>query len=542
MTNGGQILVKTLQAHKVDRVFCVAGESYLPVLDALLDYPEIQVITCRHESGATFMAEAHAKLTGKPAVAMVTRGPGACNGSIGIHAAMQSSAPVVLFVGLINTMDRDKEAFQEFDLKQMFSALGKWTAVIDKGERIAEYTARALHVAGSGRPGPVVIGLPEEILFNKAPEQDIKIIPHSEIVPSEKDLSTIRDMLAKAKRPLVLVGGGNWSDADCAALVKFADSANIPVAASMRCQDVFDHENENYIGELGFGPNPKLVEQVKSADVILAMGTRIDEVTSQAYTLFQKGQKIMHVCVTASEFGKAVIPDVAVQSYVGPVAQALAKSSKIDGAAWKSWRDENRQNYVEWGTLKPTGSKWKGADITEIYQHLLKLLPKNAVVTTDAGNFAGWPQRFIRFGRPGRQLAPVSGAMGYGVPSAIAASLQYPDRVVLGVCGDGGFMMTGQEIATAMMYGAKPIILVCNNGIYGTIRMHQEREYPGRPSATTLLNPDFVKLAESYGAFGARVDDAKDFPDVWNRAVKSGTLALIEITMDPRQITTGAKL
>jgi acetolactate synthase-1/2/3 large subunit len=540
MMNGGHVLVKALKAHNVTRVFCVAGESYLPVLDAFLDYPEIEVITCRHESGAVFMAEAHARLTGGPAVAFVTRGPGACNGSIGIHAAMQSSAGVVLFVGLINTMDRDKEAFQEFDIKQMFSALGKWTSVIDRGERIAEYTSRALHVAASGRHGPVVIGLPEEILFNKAPEQDVKVIPSSAIVPSEKDISDITSLLSKAKKPLVLVGGGNWTDDDCAALAKFADGAGIPVAASMRCQDVFDHENSNYIGELGFGPNPKLVDRVKGADVILALGSRIDEVTTQAYTLFQKGQKIIHVCVTAAEFGKAVIPDLAVQSYVGPVAQALAKSGKIEGATWKSWREEARADYLAWSEAKPVGG-WKGADMTEIYCQLQNLLPEDAVITSDAGNFAGWSQRFLRYGRPGRQLAPISGAMGYGVPSAIAASLHYPDRVVLGACGDGGFMMTGQEIATAMMYGAKPIILVCNNSIYGTIRMHQEREYPGRPSGTTLQNPDFVKLAESYGAFGARVDDAKDFESVWKKALAAKKFALIEITMDPRQITTGAK-
>lgn len=539
MPTGGHVLVKALSAHDVSRVYCVAGESYLPVLDGFLDFSGIDVVTCRHESGATFMAESYGNLHGKPGVALVTRGPGACNASIGVHTAMQSSTPMILFVGLINTVDRDKEAFQEFDIKSMFGSLSKWASVIDTPERIGEYVARAYHVAVSGRPGPVVLGLPEDILFPEVADQAIKTIPQTQIAPTNADIKAVQDMLSAASSPLVIVGGGGWSAEACENLASFASKAHLPVVTAFRRQDIFNHHDGNYIGELGTGPNPVLVERVRQADVILALNTRLNEITTQEYSLFQEGQKIIQTYPSAEEFGKSVIPDLTVTAHIEPLSEALAAAMRLDGRKWAGWRDEGRQEYLRWSAIdQNVDRKWKGADMTQIYAFLQDALPKDAIVTTDAGNFSGWAQRYLRYGRPGRLLAPVSGAMGYAAPSAVAASIEQPERVVLGLCGDGGFMMSGQELATALHHGAKPIMMVCNNGMYGTIRMHQDKHYPGRVSGTGLTNPDFVKLAESYGAFTARVEDAADFPKVWQQAVGSGTLALIEVVQDPAQITT----
>lgn len=539
MKPGGHLIVKALHKLGARRVFCVAGESYLPVLDGFLDYPEIEVITCRQESGVTFMAEAHGQMSGTPGIALVTRGPGACNASIGVHTAMQSSTPMILFVGLIASPDRDKEAFQEFDIKQMFGSLSKWQAVIDRADRIGEYVARAWHVAMSGRPGPVVLGLPEDVLFPEAEDQDIRIIPSCEIAPKASDVTAVRDMLAGAVSPLIIAGGNGWGEQAIDDLASFSRTNHIPVATAFRCQDVFDHNHGNYIGELGTSSNPDLIARVKQADVVLALNTRLDEMTTQSYTLFTKGQQIIHIYPSAEEFGKSIIPDIAVEAHIAPVVSALAGAVRLDGRIWAGWRDEGRRAYLDWTQIDPADSKdWKGADLTRIYAFLQEALPRDANITTDAGNFSGWSQRYLRYGRPGRLLAPVSGAMGYAVPSAVAAALEHPDRLALGICGDGGFMMSAQELATARHYGAKPVILVCNNGVYGTIRMHQQREYPGRSSATRLTNPDFVKMGESYGMFAARASHADEFPDIWERALASDTGALIEVVMDPAQVTT----
>ncbi len=540
MVSGGKLLVDALAAHNVRRVFTVAGESYLPVLDALLDHPRIDVITCRQESGATYMAEAHANLTGEPAVAFVTRGPGACNGAIGIHTAKQSSTPVILFSGLIAKAERGREAFQEFDIVGMFDSLTKHAEVIEEIADIPAAVARAFKTSCSGRAGPVVIGLPEDVVFGQGEAKPVapKIISHVSV----KDIQPLADMLKNAQRPVLLAGGGLWSDEDCAALQKFAEYADIPVVTAFRRQDMFDNNHPNYIGELGFGANPALVRRVQSADVVLIFGARLNDTTTQSYKLFVPGQKLIHVYPDASVFGKSCEPTLAIEAQAQTLLPELLKQ-KFSG--WSAWRTEARAEYEAWTSFPPAVA-WKGANMHEIFRQLRGVLPEDAIITTDAGNFTGWVYRYLRYKRPMRLLAPVSGAMGYGVPSAIAASLEYPDRLVLGFCGDGGFMMTGHELATAMHHKAKPIIFVCNNNMYGTIRMHQEREYPGRVSGTALTNPDFVKLAESYGAFGARIDDASQFTKIfesaWSASKAGGKAALIEIRMDPRQITTNAKL
>ncbi len=538
--HGGKLLVRALHKHGVKRVYCVAGESYLPVLDGFLDYPKIDVITCRQEGGVTFMAEAYGQLTNEPGIALVTRGPGACNASIGVHSALQASTPMVVLVGLHSMCDRDKEAFQEFDLPQMFGSISKWAAVIDDAKRIPEYITRAFQVAKSGRPGPVVLGLPEEILKAQLDDFTTKPIIQNDIAASDEQVDEICELIAKTSRPLILVGGGGWSDDTCAEFEDFSAKTGLPVITSFRRQDIFDHGHENYIGELGTGPNPELVARVKKADLIFVLNARLNEITTQIYSIFNDSQTIIHVHPDADVFGRSCVPDLAIQSNIAPIVKSLLqRTDRFKPSLYANWLKDASADYVTWSTIDADAQpKREGADMTSIYAQLQDLLPNDAVVTTDAGNFSGWAQRYISYGRPGRLLAPISGAMGYSVPSAIAAAIEYPERVVLGLCGDGGFMMNGQEIATAMRYGAKPIIMLCNNGRYGTIRMHQNKDFPDRVSATDLTNPDFVALAKSYGAFAIKVETAQEFHDAWMAALEADTLALIEVTMDPNQVTT----
>ncbi|MGB4056908.1 MAG: thiamine pyrophosphate-dependent enzyme [Alphaproteobacteria bacterium] len=538
MDSGGKILVKALAEHGVRRVFCVAGESFLPVLDAFLDFANIQVVTCRHESGAAFMAEAHANLTGEVGVFFVTRGPGACNASIGIHTARQSSAPIIMFTGLIHSRDRGKEAFQEFDIAAMFAPIAKKAFVVETISSIPESVSLAFHAALSGRSGPVVVGLPEDVLFDSGEAKAATPCLVEKIKPVEADLRSLKAALMAAERPVVIVGGGGWDSEDCENLASFSSAEHLPVAGGFRQQDIFNHNHPNYIGELSLGPNPKLIERVHEADLLFFLGARPDEVTLQGYSLPRVGQKTIHVYPSGDVFGKSFMPDVSVVAHGQSVAAALAADFGIDGRKWAGWCRAGREEYLAWTSIEEKTLPWKGADMTDIFRQLQECLPPDVIVTTDAGNFAGWPQRYLKYGRPGRMLGPVSGAMGYGVPAAVAASMEYPDRMVVGFCGDGGFMMTGQELATAMRYGAKPVIFVCNNNMYGTIRMHQEREFPGRISGTALTNPDFVRLGESYGAFAARVKNASDFKKLWPEILKLDKAALIEIQMDPAQIST----
>ena len=542
LLSGGQLVVASLRAHGVEMAFGVAGESYLEVLDALFDTPEIRLVTCRQEGGAAFMAEAYGKLTGKPGVLLVTRGPGACNASIGIHTAFQDSTPMVVLVGQVARHQLDREAFQEVDFRKMFAPLAKWVAQIDLAERVPELVNQAFQVATSGRPGPVVLALPEDML------RDRRIAPVAgpyrpvRAHPGAGDLAELRRLLEAAERPMMLVGGSGWSDVACRDITSFARANDLAVCCSFRRQDIVDNRLACFVGDLGTGASPALVARVKEADLLLAVGARIGEITSQSYSLLgipEPGKQLIHVHAAAEELGRVFRPSLAIQSGMPEFAVAAAALAPVAAGRWSRWREAARAEYEAGLVPSPSGGP---LDLGIIMGWLRDRLPDDAVITSDAGNFSGWPNRFLQYRRPGRQLGPTSGAMGYGVPAAVAAKLVHPDRLVVGFCGDGGFMMTGQELATAMLEGTGPIILVFNNAMYGTIRMHQERRFPGRVVGTALKNPDFLALARAYGAFGASIARTEEFPQAFEEAASRDGPAIIELRMDPELITTRTTL
>jgi acetolactate synthase-1/2/3 large subunit len=545
--SGGQLLVDALRANGADLAFCVAGESYLEVLDAFVDHPGFRLVTCRHEGGAANMAEAAGKLTGRPGICFVTRGPGACNASIAVHTAMQDSTPMILFVGQVARDQAEREAFQEIDYRRMFAPVAKWAAQIDDARRIPEFVARAFATATGGRPGPVVLALPEDMLRDRVEAADTGPALPVQAHPGAADIDRLLAMVAEAERPLVLVGGGGWSDAAAADLRRWAEAARLPVCCSFRRQDVMANDSPSYVGDLGTGPNPKLLGRVREADLLVVLGARLGEMTTQGYELIEPPrarQRLVHVHASAEELGRVYRPDLAIQAGPAQAAAALAAATPPALAAAgaerrAAWAEACRADYLSW--LEP--APYEGdLDLGKVFAWLRGRLPADAVVTVDAGNFSGWSQRFLSYGRPGRQLGPTSGAMGYAVPAAVAAKIVHPDRLVVANVGDGGFLMTGQEIATAIQAGAAPVILVFNNGMYGTIRMHQERRYPGRVSATALSNPDFARLAESHGAFGAVVSRTEEFAPAFEAALASGRAAVIELRMDPEVITTRTTL
>jgi acetolactate synthase-1/2/3 large subunit len=543
LQSGGQLVVAALKAHGVEMAFSVAGESYLEVLDALYDAPEIRLITCRHEGGAAFMTEAYGKLTGKPGVLLVTRGPGACNASIGVHTAYQDSTPMVVLVGQVARHQIDREAFQEVDFRKMYAPLAKWVTQIDLAERIPELMNQAFQVATSGRPGPVVVALPEDMLHDRAAAAVIGPYRAVRAHPGAADLGELRRLLAAAERPIMLVGGSGWSDAACTDIARFAMANDVPVCCSFRRQDIIDNRLPVFVGDLGTGAAPSLVARIKAADLVLAVGARIGEITSQGYTLLgvpDPGKTLIHVHAAAEELGRVFRPTLAIQSGIPEIASALAALEPITKPRWGEWRAEARAEHE--AGLQPTKfGDARALDLGQIMTWLRERLPDDAIVTSDAGNFSGWPNRFLQYRRPGRQLGPTSGAMGYGVPAAVAAKLVHPSRIVVGFCGDGGFMMTGQELATAAE-GSGPIILLFNNAMYGTIRMHQERRFPGRVVGTALKNPDFAALIRAYGGFGAVVARTEEFAPAFEEAVVSGRPAVIELRMDPEMITTRTTL
>ena len=542
LLSGGQLVVAALRTHRVDMAFSVAGESYLEVLDALFDAPEIRLVTCRQEGGAAFMAEAYGKLTGKPGVLLVTRGPGACNASIGIHTAFQDSTPMVVLVGQVARHQIDREAFQEVDFRKMFAPLAKWVAQIDMAERVPELINQAFQVATSGRPGPVVLALPEDMLRDHSAASVVGPYRAVHAHPGAADLAELRRLLVAAERPIMLVGGGGWDDRACHDITRFAEANQLPVCCSFRRQDIVDNRSPSFVGDLGTGASAALVARVKEADLVLAVGARIGEITSQSYSLMgipDPGKVLVHVHAGAEELGRVFRPTLPIQSGMSEFAAAAAALPPVPAPRWSDWRAAVRSEYE--AGLVPT-TPGAALDLGKVMTWMRDRLPDDAIVTSDAGNFSGWPNRFLQYRRPGRQLGPTSGAMGYGVPAAVAAKLVHPDRLVVGFCGDGGFMMTGQEIATSMLEGVGPIILVFNNAMYGTIRMHQERRFPGRVVGTALKNPDFLGLARAYGVFGAAVSRTEEFAPAFEEAAAGKGPAIIELKMDPEMITTRTTL
>lgn len=541
---GGRVLVDQLKLHGVDRIFGVPGESFLPVLDALCDV-DIEFIVCRHEGGAAMMAEAVGKLSGRPGVCFVTRGPGATNASAGVHIAHQDSTPMILLIGQVGRSALDREAFQEVEFRLMFAPLCKWVAQIERADRIPEYLARAFTVATSGRPGPVVLALPEDILSEKVIVPDARPGKAVAAEASVTAVESMRALLRRAERPLAIVGGGGFSAAATEDLRAFAEAHDIPVVASFRCQDYLDNQHPLYVGDLGLGPNPALAERVKKADFLLLAGTRMGEASSRNYTLIDvpnPKQTLVHVYADPSELGRVYQPELAINASAPSffaAARTLPPLFPNGASPWRAWSTAARADYVAWGTPPAVQGP---INLAEIVTWLRDNLPDDAVIANGAGNYTVWVHRYHRFRRYRTQLAPTSGSMGYGLPAAVAASLTHPDRTVVCFAGDGCFLMQGQELATAAQYGAKPIVIVVDNGSLATIRMHQERRYPGRVSATDLKNPDFEVLGRAYGAYAETVARTEDFPAAFARAQASGKAALLAIKMDIEILTTSATL
>lgn len=539
MRHGGQILVDALKANGIGRVFSVPGESFLAVLDGLYA-SGIQNVVCRHEGAAAMMAEAQGKLTGVPGVAFVTRGPGATNASAGVHVARQDSTPMILFVGQIARADRDREAFQEVDYRAMFGPLAKWVAEIDQTERLPEYLSRAFHLAMSGRPGPVVLALPEDMLSARAEVADIPPPAAGLTAVAPQSVAAIAQALAGAARPLVVPGGSLWSQAAADDLARFAAGWGLPVAVPFRRQGHMDNAHPNYVGDLGVGMNPALGQALQQADCVLSLGSRLGDTLTRGYELMDPVRpqaRVIHVHPSPDELGHLWRPDPGLVADPRAVVAALAALPAP--RRWDDWTSSLRAGYAAWQEPKPTPGALR---MEEVVRWLSATLPEDAILTNGAGNYAAFVHRYYRFRRFGGQVAPTSGSMGYGLPAAIAAKLRHPDRVVVCMAGDGCLQMTVNELSTAAQHGAAVIVLVANNGRYGTIRMHQERGYPGRVSGTDLANPDFAALARAYGGHGEVVTQQQDFPAAFARARDAGTLALLDLKLDPEALSAGATL
>jgi acetolactate synthase-1/2/3 large subunit len=540
--SGGEILVDQLLVHGVRHAFCVPGESYLAALDAFHDR-DIALTVCRHESGAAIMAEAIGKATGRPGICFVTRGPGASNASAGIHIAKQDSTPMIVFVGQVARGMRDREAFQEIDYRAVFGTMAKWATEIDDPARIPEIVAHAFATACNGRPGPVVIALPEDMLIERAIVPDAKAFEPVETWPGLTDMSRLQKMLWAAKRPVVLAGGSRWSEAACAALARFAERFALPVATTFRRGHLFDALHPCCAGDLGIGPNPKLLARVKGADLVLLIGGRMSEMPSQSYTLFDipdPQMKLVHVHPGIEELGRVYHPALAINAAPTAFCAALEGLQPPNEIAWKGESDIAHADYLAW-TEKATPQPG-AVNLGEIMVWLRDHLPADAILTNGAGNFNGWIHRFYRVRKFGTQLGPTSGSMGYGFPAAVGLQRLYPQRTVVCASGDGDFLMTGQDFATAVQYELPVIVVLADNGLYGTIRMHQERDYPGREVATALRNPDFAAYARAFGGYGALVEKTSDFPAAFAAARASGKPSIIHLKIDPEAITPTATL
>ncbi|MDQ6433414.1 thiamine pyrophosphate-binding protein [Mesorhizobium sp. LHD-90] len=537
MKTGGKLIVEALEANGVDRLYCVPGESYLAVLDALHDSP-IKTIVCRQEGGAAMMADCHGRLIGKPGICFVTRGPGATNASAGVHIAMQDSIPMILFIGQIASHAREREAFQEVNYRAFFGPIAKWATEIEDASRIPEIVTRAFSVATSGRPGPVVIALPEDMLTSEAEAPAALPWTPVETRPGEPEMRQFADLLANAKRPFAILGGTRWTAEAKSAFEKTAEAWALPVGVSFRRQMLFDHLHPCYAGDVGISPNPKLASYIKQSDLVLLIGGRFGEMPSSDYTLLKSpypDQTLVHVHADPDELGRVYRPTVAINSTPAAFAEAFAKTAPKAPPAWEAETERLHAAYLDWSTPPESGPG--PVAMGPIMAYLETVLADDAIITNGAGNYATWVHRFHRSRRFATQAAPTSGSMGYGTPAAVAAKQLFPDRQVIAFAGDGCFLMNGQEFATAVQYGLPIVVIVVNNGIYGTIRMHQEREYPGRVSGTDLVNPDFAALARAYGGHGETVEKTADFAPAFERARASGKPAIVEIRLDPEAIT-----
>ena len=537
MRSGGQLVVDALECFDTQRVFCVPGESYLPVLDALHD-SSIETTVCRQEGGAAMMAEAWGKMTGRPGICLVTRGPGASNASAGVHIASQDSTPMILLVGQIATTRRHREMFQEVDYQQFFGGMAKWVAEIDLTDRVPEMMSRAWHVATSGRPGPVVLVLPEDTLQQQSSASALKSVSQTETYPGVEQIDQLTELLNEAKQPMAIVGGSRWSAQSVDQFRSFAMRFGLPVACSFRRQMLFDNTHPHYAGDVGLGINPKLRERIEHSDVLLLIGARFSEIPSQDFALLDVPQpdcRLVHVYPDAAELGKLYVPTLAINASPTAFCKSVSALQPENTHSRQADVEQAHQQYLEWSSLD---TALEGATtMRTVMQHLIDKLPAGAVICNGAGNYATWVHRYYPFSGYGTQLAPTSGSMGYGMPAAIAAKLKFPDKTVVAFAGDGCFQMTMQEFGTAVETGAAIIVLVIDNGMYGTIRMHQEKNYPGRVSSTDLVNPDFANLASAYGAWSATVTEPQQFPDAFTAATASNGPALIHIIVDPDALT-----
>jgi acetolactate synthase I/II/III large subunit len=537
MRTGGEILVDQLVIHGVRHAFCVPGESYIAALDGLYG-SSIELTVCRQEGGASMMAEAVGKATGRPGICFVTRGPGATNASAGLHVARQDSTPMILFVGQVGRDMREREAFQELDYRAMFGSIAKWVTEIDDPARIPELVSRAFYTATNGRPGPVVVALPEDMLSERVVVADVPAFDLIETSPGAADIDRMRQLFAAAERPVVIAGGSRWSEAASASLMRFAERFEVPLVTSFRRTHVVDPLHASYAGDLSSGPNPKLLARVKAADLVLLIGGRLGEWPTQGYTLLDvpvPKQTLIHVHPGIEELGRVYRPHLAINASPSAFAAALDQIAAPNDIRW---RDETKTAHADYLAFSEKPTAVPGSvNMGEIVVGLRDTLPSDAVVCTGAGNFSIWVQRFYRYRRYGTQYAPASGSMGYGLPAAVAMKRLMPDRTVVAFCGDGDFLMTGQEFATAVQYDLPIIVIIVDNGMFGTIRMHQERHHPGRVIATTLRNPDFAAYARAFGGVGATVEKTGDFAAAFKAAQQSGKPAIIHIKVDSEAIT-----
>jgi acetolactate synthase I/II/III large subunit len=539
---GAQAVVECIRREEINHVFCVPGESYLEVMDAIYDVDGMELISTRHEGGAAFMAEAYAKATGKPGIAMATRGVGGSNLAIGIHTAHQDSTPMVVFLGQVDSKFRGREGFQEVELDRFFGHICKWAVEIRDVERIPEIVQRAFRIAKSGRPGPVVVALPADIIKQQAEMKFAPIAVKPKPKPSCSEVDACFDLLSKAQRPLILAGGGIISSNGEDTLERFADQYGIPVIASFRRHDVFAHNHPLFAGHSGLGTFAGILDTIRQADTILAIGTRFSEVTTQGYSIISDRQKIIHIDIDDTTLGKVYPPELGIIADAKEALLALLQAKyDLPVKRWTSWASERRRVYEQLVQIEESHHN-DHVDVKQIMVAMQKVLPKDTIITNDAGNFSGWLHSFYSFNERKTYIGPTSGAMGYGVPAAIGAKIAHPHRTVVSLSGDGGFMMTMQELETAVRYQVPIVSLVFNNNMYGTIRMHQEKEHPLRVIGTDLGNPDFTLLAQAFGLHSERVTADADFEGALVRAVQSNKPALIEIMCDPEKISVQATI